>query len=345
MLPAAMNDLAASRPVAGLAALEGEVARDLERLTLPPASWPARVPGPDGREMLDVLVIGAGMCGIAAAATLIFKGVAQHRGRRPQRRRPGGSLGHLRADDHAALAQASAGPGADRALAHLPRLVRGAARRRGLGGPLQDPQRRLAGLPHLAEAGAAAAGAQRHRGPAHQAGGRGPRGDPARRRGDARAACAAGRGGDGAARRRRPPRARSRRSRALAGPCRPQRRAYRLRRASPAGTWRCWVPAPPAGTTPRPRSSTGRRGSTCTHGGKSCRRSTRAGAPPTRASSRAGASWPPAEKWRLLVYLHDRPAPPPHESVHRALRHPGFTSASRPAGAQRRSARRARASP
>jgi cation diffusion facilitator CzcD-associated flavoprotein CzcO len=71
-----MNDIAEPRPAADLAALEREVARDLERLLLPPASWPARVPGPDGREMLDVLVIGAGMCGIAAAAALIFKGVS-----------------------------------------------------------------------------------------------------------------------------------------------------------------------------------------------------------------------------------------------------------------------------
>jgi FAD-dependent urate hydroxylase len=36
------------------------------------------------------------------------------------------------------------------------------------------------------------------------------------------------------------------------------------------------------------------------------------------------AELPPEQKWRLLVYMHDLQAPPPHESVHRALRHPGF---------------------
>lgn len=32
------------------------------------------------------------------------------------------------------------------------------------------------------------------------------------------------------------------------------------------------------------------------------------------------ADLPPAEQWRLMVYLFDRPAPVPHETVHRALR-------------------------
>ena len=53
------------------------VAVDLKCLGLPPANWPSTVAGPDGQPMLDVLVIGAGMCGIAAAAALIFKGCAQ----------------------------------------------------------------------------------------------------------------------------------------------------------------------------------------------------------------------------------------------------------------------------
>jgi cation diffusion facilitator CzcD-associated flavoprotein CzcO len=55
--------------------LARRIADDLTCLLLPPANWPATVPGPDGRPMTDVLVIGAGMCGIAAAAALIFKGV------------------------------------------------------------------------------------------------------------------------------------------------------------------------------------------------------------------------------------------------------------------------------
>ena len=61
--------------IVGLAAHEAAVRRDLDLLNLPPANWPAAVEGPDGRPVTDVLVIGAGMLGIAAAARLIFKGV------------------------------------------------------------------------------------------------------------------------------------------------------------------------------------------------------------------------------------------------------------------------------
>ncbi len=59
----------------GLAAHTAVVAHDLEMLGLPPRNWTAAVPGPDGRPMLDVLVVGAGMCGIAAAAALLHKGI------------------------------------------------------------------------------------------------------------------------------------------------------------------------------------------------------------------------------------------------------------------------------
>ncbi len=59
----------------GLAAHEAAVRRDLALLTLPAANWPAPTIGPDGRPALDVLVVGAGMLGIGAAARLVFKGV------------------------------------------------------------------------------------------------------------------------------------------------------------------------------------------------------------------------------------------------------------------------------
>ncbi|WP_431271843.1 FAD-dependent oxidoreductase [Dankookia sp. P2] len=36
------------------------------------------------------------------------------------------------------------------------------------------------------------------------------------------------------------------------------------------------------------------------------------------------ATLPPAEKWRILAYMHDLQSPPPHESIHRALRLEGF---------------------
>lgn len=55
--------------------LEREVARDLDRLNLPPANWPIEHRGTDGRPMADVLVIGAGMAGLALAMALRFKGV------------------------------------------------------------------------------------------------------------------------------------------------------------------------------------------------------------------------------------------------------------------------------
>jgi cation diffusion facilitator CzcD-associated flavoprotein CzcO len=51
------------------------VARDLDLLGLPAANWPAEVSGPDGKPVMDVLIVGAGMNGIAAAASLTFKGV------------------------------------------------------------------------------------------------------------------------------------------------------------------------------------------------------------------------------------------------------------------------------
>jgi cation diffusion facilitator CzcD-associated flavoprotein CzcO len=55
--------------------LARRVAADLVYLGLPAPNWPATAAGPDGRPMLDVLTIGAGMSGIAATAALLFKGV------------------------------------------------------------------------------------------------------------------------------------------------------------------------------------------------------------------------------------------------------------------------------
>jgi cation diffusion facilitator CzcD-associated flavoprotein CzcO len=69
------TDLPADFDANGAAAHDAAVRRDLELLGLPARNWPASVVGPDGAPMADVLVIGAGMCGIAAAAALSFKGV------------------------------------------------------------------------------------------------------------------------------------------------------------------------------------------------------------------------------------------------------------------------------
>ncbi len=60
---------------AALAQHERAVARDLEMLGVPAANWPASISDASGRPVLDVLIVGAGMNGIAAAGDLLFKGV------------------------------------------------------------------------------------------------------------------------------------------------------------------------------------------------------------------------------------------------------------------------------
>jgi len=59
----------------GLDALEKVARHDLARLNFPPANWvPERI-GPDGRRVLDVLVVGAGMCGQTAGFGLLREGI------------------------------------------------------------------------------------------------------------------------------------------------------------------------------------------------------------------------------------------------------------------------------
>src|SRR5918998_6508409 len=66
-------DLAPTR--AGLITHEKVVARDLDMLGYPAANWTPTIAAPDGTPVTDVLVVGAGMNGIAASAALMFKGV------------------------------------------------------------------------------------------------------------------------------------------------------------------------------------------------------------------------------------------------------------------------------
>ena len=54
----------------GLSALEAALARDFEWLNHPPNDWMPARPGPDGEVMADVAIVGAGMCGLAAAFAL-----------------------------------------------------------------------------------------------------------------------------------------------------------------------------------------------------------------------------------------------------------------------------------
>lgn len=59
---------------AGLAALEARLRQDLDWLELPGKAWvPPRIV--DGRAVRDVVVIGAGMCGLTACAALIRLGI------------------------------------------------------------------------------------------------------------------------------------------------------------------------------------------------------------------------------------------------------------------------------
>jgi len=58
----------------GLAALEAQLAQDLEYLELPAKPWvPEHTHG--GAPVRDVVVIGAGMCGLAATAKLVLAGI------------------------------------------------------------------------------------------------------------------------------------------------------------------------------------------------------------------------------------------------------------------------------
>jgi FAD-dependent urate hydroxylase len=59
----------------GLADLERTLARDMEMLSLPARSWTARRQDQDGSVEYDVVVVGAGMCGIAAAGALRLRGI------------------------------------------------------------------------------------------------------------------------------------------------------------------------------------------------------------------------------------------------------------------------------
>lgn len=64
----------AKRPATGLASLESRLADDLSLLELPPKEW---VPATeyDGKRVYDAVVIGAGMCGLVAAASLKMLGI------------------------------------------------------------------------------------------------------------------------------------------------------------------------------------------------------------------------------------------------------------------------------
>jgi cation diffusion facilitator CzcD-associated flavoprotein CzcO len=67
------------RDVESLARHEAQVVHDLACLNYPPPDWMPETIGPDGRPMLDVLVVGAGMCGQTAAFGLRREGIGRLR--------------------------------------------------------------------------------------------------------------------------------------------------------------------------------------------------------------------------------------------------------------------------
>lgn len=64
---------------AGLAALEAELSRQFTLLNLPPKPWMPETPDPDGAAVLDVAIIGAGLCGLVAHAALAMEGIGNTR--------------------------------------------------------------------------------------------------------------------------------------------------------------------------------------------------------------------------------------------------------------------------
>lgn len=63
----------------GLAALRKAARHDLARLNYPPANWVPERAGPDGKRVLDVLVVGAGMCGQTVGYGLLREGIGNIR--------------------------------------------------------------------------------------------------------------------------------------------------------------------------------------------------------------------------------------------------------------------------
>jgi FAD-dependent urate hydroxylase len=76
-LPGTDGSGTTTRP--GLDTLAAEARRDFERMLFPAPNWVPPVTGPDGKPALDVLVIGAGMCGQTAALALARDGVRNMR--------------------------------------------------------------------------------------------------------------------------------------------------------------------------------------------------------------------------------------------------------------------------
>ena len=306
-----------------IAGLDQRVARDLDLLCLPPANWTAAVTGPDNRPVLDVAVIGAGMYGIAAAAALVLKGVrnvamldkapdgqegpwittARMETLRSPKHLPGVALG-IPSLTFRAWYEASFGAAAWGALykvrnadwqAYLTWV------RRVLHLPLRSGMDVLAIVPRgeLLALSVHEAGIERT--------------VYARR-----VVLANGRAGTGGF--TVPP--------GIDPTLWPERAAH-TGEAIPFGRLHArTVAVIGAGPSAWDNAATA-----LEHGAAGVDMYVRRRELPQINKGRGSATpgffegWgglSPAEKWRILVYLHDLQAPPPHESIQRALRHPGF---------------------
>jgi cation diffusion facilitator CzcD-associated flavoprotein CzcO len=77
--PVPPQAIASPRDDDALAHLARDARADLARLNYPPSNWVLPARGPQGEQVLDVLVAGAGMCGQTAAYALLREGVANLR--------------------------------------------------------------------------------------------------------------------------------------------------------------------------------------------------------------------------------------------------------------------------
>jgi len=65
--------------MSGLPALEAELAHQLMLLNMPPKPWMPTTKGLQGEHVLDVLIVGAGLCGLVANAALAMEGITNVR--------------------------------------------------------------------------------------------------------------------------------------------------------------------------------------------------------------------------------------------------------------------------
>ena len=77
--PAPHQFIASPRNLPALAALEQRARADLATLNFPPPNWVLPATAPEGSQALDVLVVGAGMCGQTAGYALLREGISNIR--------------------------------------------------------------------------------------------------------------------------------------------------------------------------------------------------------------------------------------------------------------------------